>query len=432
MAHLLTFQNRQIVARQDIQSQQQLPQQEGTTFVIDQAGQNLPQIHHNGEQVWVVLGEEEGLLLDAQNSADLFLQTPTQNYQLLSGQWVPVTGQPWAGATVLAETVIAPVSESASISGLTAFGLGALGLAGAGLAGSGGGSDNEADAATPSTPTTPTQPNTPANHTGSIQISGEAKVGSTLTAKVSDADGVPANIKYQWYADGQPISGANAATYTLTAAQTGKAVTVQATYTDNANHSETPLSGATAAVVANTQPPVNPPANHTGSVSISGEAKVGSTLTASISDADGVPTNIQYQWYADGQPISGATAANYQPTAADAGKHITVQAAYTDNASHAETPLSGATAAVVGNAQPPVQPPANHAPTAISLSATTLAEGKAGATVGQLRTTDPDAGDTHLYTVSDNRFEVVNGYLKLKAGQLVDYVKPRAINRRVF
>ena len=339
MAQLLVVQEKQVIAQHNVNGQQFLPQQEGTAFVIDQAGQNLPQIRHNGEQVWVVLGEEEGLLLDAQNSADLFLQTPTQNYQLLSGQWVPVSGQPWAGATVLAETVIVPVSESASISGLTAFGLGALGLAGAGLAGSGGGSDN--DTPPPAPPVNPSPPVNP--------------------------------------------------------------------------------------------PPVNPPpANHTGQVSISGEAKVGSTLTASVSDADGVPTNIQYQWYADGQPISGATAANYQPTAADAGKHITVQAAYTDNASHAETPLSGATAAVVGNAQPPVQPPANHAPTAISLSATTLAEGKAGATVGQLRTTDPDAGDTHLYTVSDNRFEVVNGYLKLKAGQLVDYVKPRAINRRVF
>ena len=102
MAQLLVVQEKQVIAQHHVNGQQFLPQQEGTAFVIDQAGQNLPQIRHNGEQVWVVLGEEEGLLLDAQNSADLFLQTPTQNYQLLSGQWVPVTGQPWAGATVLA------------------------------------------------------------------------------------------------------------------------------------------------------------------------------------------------------------------------------------------------------------------------------------------------------------------------------------------
>ena len=376
MAQLLVVQEKQIIAQHNVSGQQFLPQQEGTTFVIDQAGQNLPQIHHNGEQVWVVLGEEEGLLLDAQNSADLFLQTPTQNYQLLSGQWVPVTGQPWAGATVLAETVIAPVSESASISGLTAFGLGALGLAGAGLAGSGGGSNNDtpppAPPVNPNPPVNPPPVNPPANHTGSISISGEAKVGSTLTASISDADGVPTNIAYQWYADGQPITGANAATYTLTAAQTGKTITVQAAYVDNASHNEAPLSGSTAAVVANTQPPVNPPpvnppANHTGSVSISGEAKVGSTLTAKVSDADGVPANIKYQWYADGQPISGANAATYTLTAAQTGKAVTVQATYTDNANHSETPLSGATAAVVGNAQPPVQPPANQ-PASISIS----------------------------------------------------------------
>ena len=172
--------------------------------------------------------------------------------------------------------------------------------------------------------------------------------------------------------------------------------------------------------------PPAPPTNQAGSVSISGEAKVGSTLTASVSDGNGVPANIQYQWYANGQPISGATGKTHILSAAEAGKAITVKASFTDLANYAESPTSPATASVT------TPPPVNHAPTAISLSATTLAEGKAGATVGQLRTTDPDAGDTHLYTVSDNRFEVVNGYLKLKAGQLVDYVKPRAINRRVF
>ncbi|NJO35766.1 MAG: hypothetical protein HC869_24485 [Rhodospirillales bacterium] len=38
-----------------------------------------------------------------------------------------------------------------------------------------------------------------------------------------------------------------------------------------------------------------------------------------------------------------------------------------------------------------------------------------------MTTLDPDAGNTHSYTVSDNRFEVVNGELKLAAGKSLDY-----------
>src|SRR6185295_2608952 len=45
----------------------------------------------------------------------------------------------------------------------------------------------------------------------------------------------------------------------------------------------------------------------------------------------------------------------------------------------------------------------------------------AGAVVGTLSTVDPDAGDGHSYTVSDDRFEVVGGELKLKAGVALDH-----------
>ncbi len=48
-------------------------------------------------------------------------------------------------------------------------------------------------------------------------------------------------------------------------------------------------------------------------------------------------------------------------------------------------------------------------------------ENDAGAVVGDLTTTDPDAGDSHTYTVSDSRFEVVGGQLKLKDGISLDF-----------
>jgi hypothetical protein len=61
-------------------------------------------------------------------------------------------------------------------------------------------------------------------------------------------------------------------------------------------------------------------------------------------------------------------------------------------------------------------PPTNSAPTDINLSSASIGENVAGAVVGALTTVDPNAGDTHTYTVSDDRFEVVGGLLQLKAG----------------
>jgi len=63
----------------------------------------------------------------------------------------------------------------------------------------------------------------------------------------------------------------------------------------------------------------------------------------------------------------------------------------------------------------------NEAPTAIELSSLSLAENAEAAAVGALLVSDPDAGDEHLFSVSDNRFEVSGGLLKLKAGQSLDF-----------
>ncbi len=64
---------------------------------------------------------------------------------------------------------------------------------------------------------------------------------------------------------------------------------------------------------------------------------------------------------------------------------------------------------------------ANEVATDISLDNTSVAENAAGAVIGNLSTTDTDAGDTHSYAVSDNRFEVVDGQLKLKDGVALDH-----------
>ncbi|MEM6888135.1 MAG: PA14 domain-containing protein [Pseudomonadota bacterium] len=60
---------------------------------------------------------------------------------------------------------------------------------------------------------------------------------------------------------------------------------------------------------------------------------------------------------------------------------------------------------------------ANEAPTGIALSNAAVAENISGAIVGRLTVSDPNADDTHSFQVSDDRFEVVDGTLRLKEGE---------------
>ncbi len=70
----------------------------------------------------------------------------------------------------------------------------------------------------------------------------------------------------------------------------------------------------------------------------------------------------------------------------------------------------------------------NEAPTAVDLSNTAVAENEEGAVVGELSVTDLDANDTHSFDVSDDRFEVVDGTLKLKEGISLNHDEAANLN----
>ena len=196
-------------------------------------------------------------------------------------------------------------------------------------------------------------PNTPA--TGAPTISGTAQVGETLAADttgIADADGLDsAAFSYQWLAADAEINGATASTYTLVAADAGKAIKVQVSFTDDAGNDEELNSAATAAVAA-APPPPNTPA--TGLPTITGTAQVGDTLTAvttGIEDADGLDNVIfSYQWIRnDGgtdTDISEATGSSYTLGDSDVDKTVKVRVSFTDDANNRETVTSAATAAV--------------------------------------------------------------------------------------
>ena len=86
-----------------------------------------------------------------------------------------------------------------------------------------------------------------------------------------------------------------------------------------------------------------------GSITISGQARVGQTLSLlhSITDADGMGY-VNYQWYRSSNPIAGATGSNYQLHNNDHNHTITVSATYRDGGGKTESVLSPQTATVTG------------------------------------------------------------------------------------
>ena len=216
------------------------------------------------------------------------------------------------------------------------------------------GNDEEmTSAATAAVAAAPPPPNTPA--TGLPTISGTAQVGEILAADttgIADDDGLDsAAFSYQWLDDDVEINGATASTYTLVAADAGKTIKVQVSFTDDAGNDEQISSAATGAV-ATAPPSPNTPA--TGAPAITGTAQVGDPLTAvttGIEDADGLDNVIfSYQWIRnDGgtdTDISGATGSSYTLGDSDVDKTVKVRVSFTDDANNRETVTSAATAAV--------------------------------------------------------------------------------------
>ena len=177
--------------------------------------------------------------------------------------------------------------------------------------------------------------------TGSVTITGTPTQNATLTASntLADADGL-GDITYQWQADGETIDGATEGTYKLTQDEVGKRITVVASYTDGHGTLESIPSAVTALVANVNDPP-------TGTVTVSGTATQGQTLTVtnSIADIDGLGA-ISYQWTAAGSNISGAYGSSLTLTESQLGKKIAVVASYTDGQGHPESVSSNNTATV--------------------------------------------------------------------------------------
>ncbi|UWR10000.1 DUF4214 domain-containing protein [Sulfitobacter mediterraneus] len=179
--------------------------------------------------------------------------------------------------------------------------------------------------------------------TGGVQINGNAREGSVLSARtnaLADADGLGA-LSYQWLRDGGVINGATGSSFALTQADVGREITLRVRYTDQQGTSETVTSAAT-------DPVQNLNEAAQGPVDITGTALQGATLmadTSGVTDSDGLG-GFSYQWLRDGGQIAGATSASYQLTQHDVDTQISVRVSFVDGQGTLESLTSGASAVV--------------------------------------------------------------------------------------
>ncbi len=181
---------------------------------------------------------------------------------------------------------------------------------------------------------------------GMPSISGTATVGQTLgavTTAVSDADGL-GTFAYQWKRSGVAVAGATAASYLLTNADVGAQMSLSVTYTDGFGTAETLASAPTPTVQIFNHLP-------TGSVTVSGTAALGQTLTATstVADVDGLGT-LTWRWQALNGALWSEVADNNRNTlivdARFTGLPLRAGVSYTDAQGTTEAVFSGATSSV--------------------------------------------------------------------------------------
>ena len=254
------------------------------------------------------------------------------------------------------------------------------------------------------------------NSMGSVSLSGTTTEDQTLTATVSDPDGLTGvTITYQWQSTDSSglssgswtdISGATSSTYTLTQSEVGKYVRVSISYTDAQGgvESHTGMMGTTVTNVND---------DNTGTPTMSGSFMEDQTVTVDATplddnDEDGMTTSsYAYQWQrcssttlSTCSDISGETSTSYTITQTDTDNFLRVVVSYTDDLGTAET-VNTALSSQVGNI--------NDAPDAGSDQTGALTEDASTTTAtGTVSASDPDTTDTLTYTPSSTSEPMVH------------------------
>jgi hypothetical protein len=214
-------------------------------------------------------------------------------------------------------------------------------------------------------------------NTGEPAISGSPIQGQTLTATNGSWSGTaPITYAHQWVRCGTDggapdgsnctfITGATSTSYVLQSSDVGHRMRVRVTATNSAGV-QTAASNATAVVTSST--PAGAPRN-TSEPSITGTARSGQTLTATVGTWTGTaPIAFAHQWLRCDRngnncvALSGQTRSTYVLVNDDVDRQIRVRVTGT-NSQGSATATSNATALVLG----PTAPPETLPPGAIRL-----------------------------------------------------------------
>jgi hypothetical protein len=154
----------------------------------------------------------------------------------------------------------------------------------------------------------------PPQNVGPPQIAGTPGPGNTLSCSQGSWTGSsPINYSYAWLRDNAAISGATSSTYAVKAADAGHAVKCRVTASN----------GGGSAMATSSPVTIKRPPRNTVAPKITGQPKVGRTLTCNKGTWTGsAPITYSYRWLRNGKVITGATAATYVAKAADAGKFV--------------------------------------------------------------------------------------------------------------
>ncbi len=162
-----------------------------------------------------------------------------------------------------------------------------------------------------------------------------------------------------------------------------------------------------------------------GTVTLPGTITAGQAVTATLTDHDGTPSNVTWQWSrsdtAGGTftPISGATSNPYTPVAVDVGKYLKATASYTDPHGSGKSATSAASSQVaVGNRDPSFS----------SMTATRSVpeNSSSGTNVGAMvSATDHDNDTLHYWLTGTDAssFDIVStsGQIQTKSGITYNY-----------
>ena len=174
---------------------------------------------------------------------------------------------------------------------------------------------------------------------GSIRLLGSPSKGqifSVDTTSILDEDGV-GEFSYQWFSGGVAIDGANGTTFIPGDDEVNKSLKVEVSFNDGFGNPETLISQESQKISnANLNPAE-------GTVRLIGTPRQGAMLTAetsTIKDGDGLG-EFNYQWFADGELISGAEEATLVLSQDQVNKAIVSEVFFTDGADSVEIKRSG-------------------------------------------------------------------------------------------